>query len=100
MAPSRLQIQPAAQDAHCIWSEEPVVQKCNKGRGPHTQKPSWALKREAPSPSFPESHTIQSPEPHRSLYFSTSEGQCPSSRVFESVKSMVTSPVSGWNSTT
>lgn len=75
------------------------MQKC-KGRGLCIQRPSPALKTEVPSPSFPESHTIQSPEPLGPLYFSTSEGQCPLPRASESVKSMVTSPVRGWNSTT
>lgn len=72
--------------------------KMKKGRGLHTQKLSRGLKGEAPSTSFPESHTIQSPEPLGPLYF-LSEGQRPSLRVSESVKSMVTSPVRGWNST-
>lgn len=45
-----------------------------KGRGLHTQKLSWGLKGEAPSTSFPESHTIQSPELLWSLYF-LREGQ-------------------------
>lgn len=75
------------------------MQKC-KGRRLRIQRPRWALKTEVASSSFPESHTIQSLEPLSPLYFSTSEGQCPSSRASASVKSMVTSPVWGWNSTT
>lgn len=69
------------------------MQKCKKGRGLlRAQRFNWALKREGPS------HHSE-PRALGPLYFSTSEGQHPSSRVSESVKSMLMSPVWGWNST-
>lgn len=45
------------------------MQKHKKGRDfLQAQRPSWALKGEVPSPSFSESHTIQSPEPLATLF--------------------------------